>query len=408
MRSLPRGVAILSPLLLFPALWLLGVALAQLQLFDLQRPWSTLMWIVVAVVPVAFVAGGLLGGAVVAARVRWVRTAPELVAGAGRRRLRWSLVACVAIGYGELAHQFAAGGVVPLFSSNIDAARAALPGGPTIVLTDLLTVAAIAALTVPARLFSRSAVFELGIAAVVLLGYALAGGRLLLIIPLVSAVIARALHGRLPRPRALLITAVAALAIVSGLFYLRASQHADNPFERELYERVLPATPPPLQPLVPLHAGLALNFEALARVVEFFPEQASYGYGRYNALGLDLFIPQARNLGTITAELSGPWVTSTAAGPLWADGGLPVVALGMAVIGAISTAAYTFATRTRELRHAMPAGYLVFLALFGFYQNMWTQHVDWLLITPLLFVLGLLARTRSSERTPSGPGGGRE
>jgi hypothetical protein len=307
------------------------------------------------------------------------------------------LLACVVIGYAELAHQFVGAGTVPLFASNIDAARFAQPGGPTIVLTDLLTVAVIAALALPPQLVSRSALPELAIAAIALFGYVLAGGRLLLVIALMSALIARSLRGHVPRARAILASALAVLALVSGFFFLRTSQHQDNPFEREVYERVLPGTPAPVQPLVPLHLGIALNFEALARVVEFFPEEAPYGYGAYNALAIDLVIPQARDLGAITARLSGPWVTSTAAGPFWADGGLPAVAVGMALIGLISTAAYELASRTKDLRHALPAGYLVFLAFFGFYHNMWTQNVDWLFVTPALYALGTIAQGRKTQ-----------
>jgi hypothetical protein len=384
----------MSPLLLFPAVWVLGVALAQVPLVDLQRPWSLLVWIVVAVVPIAFVIGGVLGRSLVASRVAHTRAPPTAVAPSRRRRMRWALGACLVIGYAELAHQFAGAGTIPLFSSNIDAARFAQPGGPTIVLTDLLTVAVVTALAVPSRLLSRSALVELAVAAIALFGYALAGGRLLLVVALASAVIARSLRGYVPRAVVVFGAAVTSLALISGLFFLRTSQHPETPFEREIYERVLPATPAPLRPLVPLHLGVALNFEALARVVEFFPEEAPYGHGAYNALAFDLAISQARDLGTITSQLSGPWVTSTVAGPLWADGGLPLVAAGMVLIGFVSTAAYTLASRTKALRHALPGGYLVFLAAFGFYHNTWTQNVDWLLVAPLLFAMGLLAGGR--------------
>ena len=396
------GVSALSPAVLFPAIWFLGVALAQIHVLRVQRPWSQTMWLVVFITPVAFVLGAWAGRTLTrTVTLRLVRS--DISASAkGRRRLRWLLVAFVVIGYLEQAHQFAAVGAIPLLSSNVDATRAAQPGGPTIVLTDLLTVAAIVALTVPPRLVSREAIPELFIGAVALLGFALAGGRVTIVLPLVAAFFARALYRRPPRFRTLAAAAAVLAIAASSLFFYRSSQHPANAFEQELYDQVLPSTPVVLQPLIPLHIGIATNYEALARVVDYFPQQQEYGHGRYSALGLDLFIHDARNLGDVTTRLSGPWVTSTTVGPFWADGGFPLVMAGLALIGALSAAAYVLARRTRSLRHCLVAGYFLFLAAFGFYTNLWTQHADWLLVTPLLFIAGTIAETGGVPlRTPS-------
>ena len=188
---------LMSPLVAFPFVWLLGVALAQIHILDIQQPWSRLAWVVMLVVPLAFVTGGLLASQVVAA---WsIGGERRVVTAVGRHRLRIALVICLVLGYLEEAHQWFVAGGVPLLSSNIDATRFSQPGGPTIVLTDLLVVAAIVALVVPNNLFEREALFELAVATAALAAFALAGGRSTVVMPLAVAVLVRTIYWGLPR-----------------------------------------------------------------------------------------------------------------------------------------------------------------------------------------------------------------
>jgi hypothetical protein len=389
--TIVRKLDLADPRITFSAAWLFGVALAQIRILDVQQPWSRLTWAVVLLVPVAFCLGGWLASAVVSPRISAGATLPHEPAAGTRRRIRLILVAFVIIGWLEEAHQWHAIHTIPLFASNIDAARSAQPGGPTIILTDLLTVAAVFALVLPRRLVSRSAVPELALAFAALGGFALAGGRVTLILTTAIALIARALYWGPPRLRWVVATGVIVVAAISGLFFLRESQHRTDPFERELYGHVLPETPVPLRPLLPLDIAIATNYAALARVVDYFPYEEPYGHGRYDALGINLFVPSARSLGDVSARLTGPWITSTVAGPFWADGGMPAVALGLAAVGFLTLAAFICARRTRALRYCVVGAHLYFLALFGIYTNLWTQELDWVLDVPLLFLLGAYA-----------------
>lgn len=386
-----RKLDLADPRITFSVVWLFGVALAQIRILDVQQPWSRLTWAVVLLVPVAFCLGGWLGSGVASSRIAAAAAMPHEPPAGARRRIRLILVAFVAIGWLEEAYQWHAIHTIPLFASNIDAARAAQPGGPTIILTDLLTVAAIFALVLPRKWFSRNAVPELALAVAALSGFALAGGRVTLILPIAIALIARALYWGPPRFRWVVAAVVIAVAATSGLFYLRESQHRTAPFERELYGHVLPETPLPLRPLLPLDIAIATNYAALARVVDYFPYEEPYGHGRYDAFGINLFVPSARDLGSVSARLTGPWITSTVAGPFWADGGLPAVALGTVVVGFLTLAAFMCARRTRALRYCVVGAHLYFLALFGLYTNLWTQEIDWALDVPLLFLLGAVA-----------------
>ena len=382
----------LSPMFAFPALWVLGVALAQLQLLRFEVNWSATTWLVMVAVPAAFVCGGVIGEriAVAAAPLPELARKPRTSG-----RLRGLLVAMVAIGYLEICHQAIAGGTIPLLSSSIDSARTAQVGGASILLLELLSVAIVLALTVPQRPFARESRFELWIAAIALFGLSLQGGRGLIVLPIVVAFLARCFYWG--RPRATLVIGVAAVLTIAiaGLFYAREAQHADQPFQAELYNEVIPETPAPLTPVLPYYFALATNFDALNAIVGHFPSAEPFGDGAYDSHALDRVLPY-KAVGGVSEQITPPWVTSTAAGPLWADGGLPWVVIGMALIGMLCAGGYRYARATGAFRHALVASYLLFLALFGVYTNYWTNYTNWLFVIPALAMAGAVAESPTS------------
>lgn len=382
------NASVLSPLLVFPIAWVLTALLAQIHLLHVQGPWSTVMVAVVIAVPLAFVAGGLVGQGIVLATT-------ALASARSRTRIsergfRRTLVAIVAIGLLEVAHQIAKAGTIPLLSGSIDSARFA-QGGPTILLTNLLTVAAIVALTKPRDPLARESRFELATAAVALGAFGLQGGRGSVVLPIVVAIIARWLYWG--RPSASLLTAgglAAFLAVCFG-FYLRVYQHPTTPFEAELFGEVLPPLPFFVKPLIPLYLALTTNFVALQGIVDHFPTIAPFGHGAYDAVAFDNFISITKNVSEVAAARTPPWVTSTVAGSFWADGGFEVLVPGVAITGALAAGAYAAAVRTLSFRWALVAAYLLYVAIFGLYTNLWTQHIDWLVVAPLLLVFGAFA-----------------
>jgi hypothetical protein len=394
LRHLNRSLV--SPLLAFPAAWALAALLSQVHVLNAQGPWSTVMIQVVVAVPLAFIAGGLIGEALATLATREAATKKKLRV--SKRGFRIGLTVLVGIGLLELAHQFAKAGTIPVLSGSIDAARFG-QGGPTILLTDLLTVAAIVALVKPRRLFAREARFELGIATVAIGGFALQAGRGSVILPVIVALVGRWLYWG--RPNAYVLTTggvVAFVAIVAG-FYLRIGQHPTTPFEAELFSEILPTLPFFVKPLIPLYLAVTTNFLALQGVVGHFPTVEPYGHWVFNAVAFDDFLSSTRNVSDVSATLTPPWVTSTVAGSFWADGGFPVLIPGVALIGMLSAGAYAAAVRTLSLRWAMVSAYLFFVALFGLYTNLWTQHLDWLVVSPLLLFFGAF-----SEDPDSPPG----
>jgi hypothetical protein len=390
------NASVLSPLLLFPFAWALTALLAQIHLLDIQGPWSTVMVAVVIAVPLAFVAGGLVGQGVaqVTTRLASTRQAPRISEGT----FRLLLVGIVAIGLLEVAHQIARAGTIPLLSGSIDDARFS-QGGPTILLTNLLTVAAIVALTKPRDLLARDARFELAIVAVALGAFGLQAGRGSVVLPIVVALIARWLYWGRPSPYLLSAGGLLAFLAICFGFYLRTYQHPTTPFEAELFGEVLPPLPFIVKPLVPVYLALTTNFVALQGVVGHFPTVASFGHGAYDTVALDNFISVTENVSEVSAALTPPWVTSTVAGSFWADGGFAVLVPGVAITGALAAGAYAAAARTLSLRWCLVAAYLLYVAVFGLYTNLWTQHLDWLVVAPLLLVFGAFAE---DPRSPPG------
>lgn len=374
----------LSPLILFPLLWVAGALLSQIHLLNIQTGWSWTMTLVVAAVPLAFIAGGLIGSGIGAISSLDVS---RLVGRPSERTVRLLLLGCVVIGFLELAHQFVKIGGIPLIASDGNVIRFA-QGGPTVILINLLTVAGLVGFVRPRNILAKNARFDLFLAFAAMFGFALQAGRGSLALMIVVAVAARWLYWGRPKTWLIFGAGLSAFVILSFGFYLRARQVPLPPFEAELFGEVLPGTPFFMRPLLPVYVAVVTNFYALQGLVAEFPNVLPYGGGSYNAIGLDLFIPGTENISTLSANLTAPWVTSTVAGSLWADGGFPVVLIGVAITGVISVGAFTMAMKTRALGWCLLAAYLLYVTIFGLYTNLWTQQIDWLMVSPLLLLLG--------------------
>ncbi|HEU4943603.1 MAG TPA: hypothetical protein VFT10_00410, partial [Solirubrobacterales bacterium] len=283
---------LLSPLLTFTAAWIFAALLSQYHLLNGQQDWSTIVIVVVAVVPIAFLAGGLIGEGLVLGRAGRATTtaAPK-----ESRTYRRVLIVLLAVGLLELAHQFVKIGGIPLLSPGGSVLRFS-QGGPTIILTDGLTVAAIVALVRPKRLLSRDSRFELLIAAAALGGFALQAGRGSVLLPVIVALAARWLYWGRPRNWMFVAGGLLAFAAVVFGFYLRTRQNPYNPFESELFGEIIPGTPFFLQPLIPIYLAITTNFLALQGVVGHFPTGEAFGGGAFNAIGLDIIFQGARNV----------------------------------------------------------------------------------------------------------------
>ncbi len=383
---------LLSPLVAFVGAWAFAALLSQYRLLDGEQAWSGFVVAVVIATPLAFVAGGLIGEGFA---LRRPMTAAKDAQPRESRLLRRVLIALLVVGLLELAHQFVKIGGIPLLSPGGSTLRFQ-QGGPTIILTDGLTVVSIVALVRPRELFSRESRPDLLIAAIALGGFALQAGRGSVLLPIIVAIAARWLYWGRPRAEVFAAGALLAFVAVVFAFYLRTRQNPYNPFESEQFGEILPETPFFLQPLIPIYLAITTNFLALQGVVGHFPTGEAFGHGAFDAIGLNIVFHGARNVSDVSAEITPPWVTSTIAGPLWADDGFAALIPGVAITGFISAGAFAMAVRTRTFRWSMAAGYLLYLAIFGIYTNLWTQQLDWLLVVPLLLIVGAIAEDPES------------
>ncbi|MBS1868981.1 MAG: hypothetical protein JSS99_04910 [Actinobacteria bacterium] len=384
-----RRLGPLAGLLPLPVLWLVGAGLAQFPLFPIQRPWSGTMWLLVLLVPLAFALGAAVAAAVVRSRAR--ERAIRLPAALAGVRLRPLLLALLLLGLAELAHQFAGAGGVPLLSGNIDATRFAQPRGPTVLLVDLLDVVAVVALVRPPRLTAPGWRFELALGLTAIAALALQASRGSLLLPLATVAVARAMVWGIPPRRTLVALALAGLAAFCGLFYARVAQHPDRPFEHDLLHRVVPSRPLWERPLLPAYVALAPNFEVVRGLVGHFPTVEPFAHGAFSTVAFNRVIPGTRLTGSVSARITPPFTAPTFAGSLWADGGLALVWVGAALLGALNGALLTRA-RGGALGWRLTAAYAVVLTTFAIYDSFFTQYLDWLVIGPALLLVGTLAQ----------------
>jgi hypothetical protein len=217
------------------------------------------------------------------------------------------------------------------------------------------------------------------------------------VLPIVTGAFGRIFYWGLPRFEWLVASGALVVAILAVVFYARTAQHSANPFESEFYSRDLGAVPWLLRPLVPVHLAVVMNFEGLARIVDYFPTYAHFGHWRYDSVLFNRFVPSAVAANIASDSQASPYVTNTMVGSFWADGGFLGVTLGVALVSVLSSAAYMYARLTEQFRYVVVAAYLLYMTVFGLYDNLFTQFPDWLFVIPVLFAVGTVVALPEPE-----------
>ena len=240
------------------------------------------------------------------------------------------------------------------------------------------------------RPIARESRFELAISAVALGRLRLQAGRGGVVLPMIVVIIARWLYWGRPSPY--LLTA-GGLRLPGDLLRLLPAHlpAPDDPIRGRTVRRSAAAPALLVKPLIPVYLALTTNFVALQGIVDHFPTVACFRARRLRRRSLRRFISAARDVGDVSGGLTPPWVTSTVAGAFWADGGFAVLVPGVAITGILAAGAYAAAARTCHVPLGAGCRLPTFLAIFGLYTNLWTQQIDWLIVTPLLFVFGAFA-----------------
>jgi hypothetical protein len=73
------------------------------------------------------------------------------------------------------------------------------------------------------------------------------------------------------------------------------------------------------------------------------------------------------------------------------------VTIGIALVALLSSASYAYGRLTEQFRYVVVAAYLLYMTMFGLYDNLFTQFPDWLIVVPVLFAVGTVADLPTSE-----------
>jgi hypothetical protein len=396
-----------QPHVLLPLVWFAAVAVAQVDFFNYQTPWSRETTTVVFACPLVLAAASRWAAGPMS--VRTVR--PRGIDPVIDARVRIASCILIVLGAAGLYLKIQILGTAPIFSDSIDTLRSA--GGIKIpaYLTFLTNCFALCGWLRTYRFFAGSKATslraeDLALVAVALGGVAASASRnallLTLILPLIFAYLVGAFRDRrLGTTIVLTIGTAVAVAIIAGLFFIRTSQHRDSAFESYFYRGVVPATPAVLRPTLPIQIGVAAPFETLNRVVRSTHRPGTRPAGHYSVPGLPTQLsfltgPRA-NFYLLTAKLSSPYYfnVSTYAGPLYADLGLGGLLFASTVLGVLFGFSRRFLFLAGSMAAYAIAAYLAYLTAFLLYENVltfYTFSVVWDLT--ILFLLGQLCIVR--------------
>jgi hypothetical protein len=402
------------PHIALPAIWFGAVAISQLKLLNYETEWSP------AITPIVFGGPLLFAAASAVVSHRYVRpaTRPDFDS-LSLTRLGYCAISLLLLGAVGTYLKATRGDGLPLLAEVIDKARSAgrvhVPAYITI-LTDCLIVSgwlSALRLAIKRRTKHPGQLLELGMILLALIGVGFNASRntllLALFVPLAFAYLTGAFRHLTTRAVvAIVALAGVILAVSSGLFFIRTSQHRQSAFESYFYPSVVQATSPPLRPLLPLYVGLATPLETLNRVTKD-SSQTSVNLGIFSIPGIPLGLTPFGRRGdfyALTGDLSRPYYFNVATyeGPLYADGGTVLVFFMSLMLGLGFGVLRIVLLRRATVASLALAAYLTYTAAFLFYENalaFYTASVAWDLV-----VLGLALRYCSVQRQPRRPATG--
>jgi hypothetical protein len=219
---------------------------------------------------------------------------------------------------------------------------------------------------------------------------ALGGGRALVLIPLLAALLAAARYvSRRVARRMLVVIPIGILVFSSVVFVARIGQNAPTgPVGTVLYSDDGAKT----SPWESAYRSMSIGLGQELRVVE----ELRNGEVRAPPFTTSLwfahnFVPRATDPGMIASANAGGWVTATYAGPLLLDLGLiPALLFGLALGGA-AHALYVRFARGSSVTTIWVYAYLAGPITFAFYVNVFLQFLypilDLIVLTTLSRVL---------------------
>lgn len=390
MFAMRRG-ALSSPLALMGIPLLLSLAAAMQPVTRIFGDWSPSNLAIAALIVFAPLAGIGVAMLVAPGCTPRIQRGTDVVPHASRLVSVCSIMCALStIVY---AIEWSSVGGPPLFSPTIDKTRFSVEVGLMHVLTQGLPLALLIATwarvgrpnsftSLQRRLLEAIMVFS----PIVL---ALGGGRALVLVPLLAAlVVAGRYVSRRTARRLLVVLPVAIVAFSSVVFVARIGQNAPTgAVGTVLYNESGGKTSAVEASYKSLSIGLGQQLRVVAALRDARVEMPPFTTSIWFAHN---FVPRAVDSQTITGPNAGGWLTATYAGPVILDLGLPVALLFGFLLGAAAHLFYRQFARGRSVTAIWLYAYLSGPIAFCFYVNVFLQFIYPVLDLIALFVLSRL------------------
>ncbi len=391
-----RTYTLASPIMLLGLPLLLSLSAAMLpitRIFGDWTPGNLGAAVAIVLAPLAGVGAGML---VTGQRVPHLE--PGTAAGPRPNLLLATCVLMCVLGTVAYVVEWSSIGGPPLLSPNIDKARFALDVGAFHLLTQGIPLALLIAMwarvghpqsfTAPQRRVLEAVICFVPLVLV------LGGGRSFVLIPLITALVVSARYlSRRAAHRLMIVIPVAVLAMSSAIFIARLGQQAPNPVVGSVLYNDTGARSSPLESA---YRALSINLGEQLRViaelrdanVEMPPFTTSIWFAH------NLF-DRAVDPNTIVGPNAGGWLTSTYAGPLLMDFGLPAALAFGLLMGVGAHLLYLAFARGRSVTVIWVYAYLAAPIALSFYLNIFLYFAYPIVDVTALIVLSRLLVARA-------------
>jgi hypothetical protein len=350
----PERSDFLSPPLIFTLLWALCATVGAQIVSIHQRPWTATVWLCVALAPISFWLGDVLGRLMTGSvgekfvplprRITPWSVRPLLVGGT-----LWLMAAAVLSAYEWMTVV----GAVPLLSESWEESRMVASEGyvgraiHAVAYSGILLaiVVQVGLLSQPRMFASRTwALWALWIAALGL--SACWGSRHTLFIPLAAGVFSLNLLRVRLRLTHLVFVALAGIVFIAGVQFIRQSLAwvEEDLAWREVLDDIGYVGWPSIA--AQLHQTFAMNFEIFRELTETFPVREPHHLGGFTfhwlvslIPGQQLTLPEWQNVHWNTGFYGS--LTSTYMGPLYGDFGVAGIVIWTTVFAAVMRWLYT-------------------------------------------------------------------
>ena len=379
-----------SPLILLGVPLLLSLAAAMQPITRIFGDWTLGTLTEVVLIVVAPLAG--VGHAILCAPGRTPRLERGTAAAPHPRRLIGVCLLMCVVGTAAYVYEWSSIGGPPLLSSNIDLARFSLDVGLLHVFTQGIPLALlIATWARVGRAESFTALQRRKLETVICFApivLVLGGGRSLVLVPFITAIIVAARYVS-PRAARLMVIVIPVLILVflSAVLIAREAQHSEQPVATSV---LYSDSGKKSSPLHAAYRALSISLGEQLRVV------AELRVADVKTPPFTTSIWFAHNLSsravdphTVTGPNAGGWLTSTYAGQLLLDFGLIVALLFGFVLGAGAHLLYRRFARGRTVTIIWVYAYLAGPIAMAFYLNVFLYF-----IYPIVDVIALIVLSR--------------